>query len=303
MICRLLIILLLALPCYGQCLKTDLNQDGIVNIDDVAIVFQDWLKESNCMANAYSNYDGSTGYITVPNDAALNVGAGSYSFSWWQKGINVAVSNQYTFSKGISGVVYSSKTNEGYIDFTANNTNSYQRGLDYLVPASIINNWNFYCATYDSILDVLSFYVNSVLIIPDDTYVTGTAPDTDNTDLFEIGSNNGFNKFHGSLDDLRIYKSALTQTDISIIYNSGRGTKYVDNQLVDGGGTDVEPTFVMNFDTDFDVNNRIYDQVGNLVGARTPTGNSGVWITSGGTPFDIGGGSSMEDILEQLWCW
>jgi hypothetical protein len=37
------------------------------------------------MADNYLTFDGSTGFITVPNDAALNVGTGDFSICFWIK--------------------------------------------------------------------------------------------------------------------------------------------------------------------------------------------------------------------------
>ena len=84
MLCRLLIILLLALSCYGGShLSADLNGDCRVDNLDAAILFQQWGSE--CMPNSYSSYDGSTGFVTVPSNAALNLGTGDFTICFWGK--------------------------------------------------------------------------------------------------------------------------------------------------------------------------------------------------------------------------
>lgn len=231
------------------------------------------------MANKYAQFDGSTGYITVPTDAALNLGTGDFTICFWAKFTNnlkLSVCSKYN---GVSSVPrWHINTNTGALVFFAydndedhNPINSGNINID-----SYLNGWAFVCFVIDRDSHIKTYIKNSLI----NTVVLGVndSPLTlDNSLDFLIGKNS----FSGSLDDLRIYKAALTATDVGIIYNLGRGDKYAAGQLA--AGSNVEPSFVMEFDADF-VADEIFTTVPSspsLVGTRSV----GVTILDGGVPF------------------
>ena len=107
------------------------------------------------------------------------------------------------------------------------------------------NTWGSYQLHFDDawVADVLSYSVdlndgnyhqvgiyrdpsNSVGIIVDGQIVaTSYYYNTFGFANFNIGSRDGNNIFNGSIDDVRIYDKALTQSDIDLIWNGGVGTE------------------------------------------------------------------------------
>ena len=96
--------------------------------------------------------------------------------------------------------------------------------------------WNHLAMTYDG--DYLKLYINGQLC--KSRAVTGELNQNDRT--FSIGSDNGNQKFfNGSIDDVRIYGSALSQTEIQFIFNNPNNTGNTDS---DGDGIqDIEDDY------------------------------------------------------------
>jgi hypothetical protein len=95
---------------------------------------------------------------------------------------------------------------------------------------------------------VLSSYVNGVLIS------TGIGITPRVPTAFRIGSNNGYNYFNGSIDDVRIYNRALSSTEVAQLYTyeGGRGVYPVSFILSSTNAVGNGPTSIVAVDVNGD---------------------------------------------------
>jgi hypothetical protein len=229
-------------------LTADINKDGVVNFGDFAILASQWLETD--MSNSVAVFDGSTGFVTVPDNAALNLGTGDFTICFWVKTTDAAFS---VLNKiGFSTTGYLLNCPNSSVFNISISSNSPTNDWVYSVPVSNINTGQWvHCVVVKNSSGIL-FFANNQQIATTEVNKTGT-PDLSNTLALEVGRG-ATNSLFGSLDDLRIYKYALDATQISYLYNNGAGRKYAVGQIA------VEPSFVMEFDADF-VSDEIFTTV------------------------------------------
>ena len=176
----------------------------------------------------------------------------NYSFSFWAKKTSGTVLSS-VFTNGISKYVLWVSGATYYIRISDN-------GASYSFPStSIDNNWHFYSIVITSSTNVDLYvdgsYINSWTIAP---IVSGF-------NITNIGGYNGTFIYPIVFDEIAVWNTALSPTDISNLYNSGNGdfaTNYSPANLqaywrmngVSGDGTavDEEGTYngtLNNFDT------------------------------------------------------
>lgn len=253
----------------AMALRADLNGDCRVDFLDLAILASEWMQEDeDCMSNRYATFDGSTGYVAVPNAAALNFGTGDFSISFWTEHLNTNFSQimgKHSYAAPGWLVYYSA--DEGwklYLNADASPTTVLAGGV-------ADGTWKHVAFTVDR-YGVGYGYVNG---IRSPFTVMLTSGDLDVVNDFNIGANPGVNFFAGSLDDLRIYKKALSEAEVAAIYNNGNGKKY---SADDAGAA----AFVMEFDHDFVADEIFSTTTPQLTGTRT----GDVTISDGGVPLD-----------------
>jgi len=102
-----------------------------------------------------------------------------------------------------------------------NNTASSGRLIVDCATAITNTNWHHIVMTYDGSSSVGG--INLYLDGNNDTGVTsGTLSATiSNSASFEIGAKNGGNEFSGNLDEVSVFNSELSASDVTTIYNSG----------------------------------------------------------------------------------
>ena len=260
-----LILLIITTFGFGSCLTGDINDDGRVDNLDVAIVFQQWGME--CMANNYLTFDGSTGYVTVPDDAVLNFGAGNFSIGGWFKTSSSDLQWIYYKKSGARGVeIYI--TVAGILTLRAIDTTVYACTSNISVND---NEWHhfFFSVTRDTGAILYCDGINS-------TASSGVFPSlkTFDASIDLLICKNDVYYFSGSLDDIRIYKGiALSQAQINTIYNNGNGKKY---DIADAGAG-------LAFNFDEGTGNPVSTGTAELTGTIT----GGVTWQRGGVPFNI----------------
>jgi hypothetical protein len=223
------------------------------------------------MANRYLSFDGVTGGVVVPNDAALNLGTGDFSICFWgkfadQEGRQTVV---YKSNGGVHYTVYFD-TNEIVLIYGNISATYVRLGVNYFS----FTQWNHYAVTVDR--DGSAYmYINGVV----SGTTTETAPASlDNNAGLLIGQV-GTDYLSGSLDDLRIYKKAISQSEVYAIYNGGAGTKYT-AAVAEGGKAAV--AWDMDEGTGTTITaTQIIDEP-ELVGTFSATG---VTWEHGGSPF------------------
>lgn len=210
------------------------------------------------MGFQYAEFDGATGYITVLNNAALNLGTGDFSICFWCKDIANTGAMLSKIAGPIEGegtyLIYPESDGRIYL-YTAN-------PFDHYASFEISNliGWNHIVFTKQGA--IVKAWLNGI-----SKNVVGDA-DTNslsNTTNLQIGANGG-NFMSGSLDDLRIYKKALSEVEVTTIYNNSVGTKYT--------GTDAAAVF--SFDD---------GSADDVVGGLSTVITGGVSFIDGGAPF------------------
>lgn len=181
-------------------------------------------------------FDGTQkGIVTIPNNPRMNFGSGSFSFTAWVKNEDLTYPKttlpvQYgvgcSWSRAgwtpgwfISGgsskdklaVCIRDKTNQAqsYIDFDADSTHS-----------KLLGKWTHYGVVFDRDAGKGFLYINGKkqADFADISAVTGSIA---NDKPLTFGYMAGF-KMHGSIDEYRLYGSALSTEQVELIFNDHR---------------------------------------------------------------------------------
>jgi hypothetical protein len=167
---------------------------------------------TNGIINGALSFDGESTEVTVPNSSSLNPINGITVAAWVNAG-GFWSSGSRILEKGASDNQYALLiNNSGSLEFLV-------AGVSNLItsPPSV-SAWHHVAGTYDG-SSVISLYIDGQLAAQQS--VGGALPVT--TDSLAIGNKpngNPGDDFFGSIDDVRIYGSALTATQIAQLYNT-----------------------------------------------------------------------------------
>ena len=222
---------------YGQGAVNNTNgfEKSATNntIDFGEICADSWSPETNLTGTgatpAFSNtksilLDGIDDYVDMGNNLDFT-NTDAFSISCWFKRTRSGVS-EFLVSKQDS-----TSNSRGYtllIPFDdnkvtvviRNNTASSGRLIVDCTTAITDTNWHNIIMTYDGSSNVSG--INLYLDGNNDTGVTsGTLSATiSNTASFQIGAKNGSNEFSGNLDEVAVWNTELSASDVTTIYNS-----------------------------------------------------------------------------------
>jgi subtilisin-like proprotein convertase family protein len=184
--------------------------------------------------------NGSSSYVSVPSNPGLDIGAAG-------TGVTIEAWIKPSSSSSLGPIAeWDSPTKDGLqlwceanFALTANITGStgsahfMTTGLNRLTA-----NWQHVALTYDKISGIASLYINGIVVVS--TNFGTIAPETTYPNYnLNIGLRNassvGTFHFSGLIDELAIYKRALTPCEITAIYNAGSlgkqslltGTNYI----------------------------------------------------------------------------
>ena len=178
-------------------------------------------------ATAAMSFDpASSQYVSIPSSTALVVNTGSPGV--WIKGGAQTYGNARVVEIGISanriGILMANATTSGSGGYLHLFTNFAPFSRDVASSSSTYNDneWHHVVGTWDSSHAYLyvdgmlqgTFTGNAVLSLP--------SPIAGSIGNFVGG---GTYLWKGSIDDVRIYNRALTQTDVTALYNNGGPTK------------------------------------------------------------------------------
>jgi len=197
--------------------ETGNGYDGIIN---GAVLTSDRFGNNE---KAY-NYNGTDTFITLPNDFFNGAENGSYTINLWTKHVSTQVP---IFKKGGSwkeSFVYISPDDKVQYSFY-NGTNSDLNVLESNISLDL-NNWYNICITHAD--DEIKLYINGIL---DSQLQTSNVVDWStsiNTPCSGSGMYIGkdFNNcsidrgFYGVIDDFGIWNRALTQQEVTNLFNS-----------------------------------------------------------------------------------
>jgi hypothetical protein len=187
--------------------------------------------DRNGNANSAYDFDGTSNYIRLPKITSLN-DAASFTFSCWILPEGSTGTRQFVFSRGFDYetgsffISQESESNSNKVRFSYNGYSNYNilSNQGYSIP---YQNWQLLTVTKNG--TTVNLYINSILI----SSSTNTANLSALDEFLYIGSHwyntqNGSYfpyYFNGKIDDVGIYNRALTQQEITTMYN---GVNYSD---------------------------------------------------------------------------
>jgi hypothetical protein len=161
-------------------------------------------------ADTAAAFNGSSAYVSVPASASLNVGD-HFTIEAWVK----------RASFGGVPVIASKQSGAWVLEFNSSNQLVLRRSTiaDVATSTRTVNDagWHYVAATKDGATSRL--YIDGV-------DVTGTVNDqtmVDNTQPLVIGQSTGSSFFAGTIDEVALYNTALTTSQIQSHYTAGTG--------------------------------------------------------------------------------
>jgi len=197
---------------------TPITGDMVVDSDLNAVKLYDgaawrtWNSDSTVVPfyNRWgASFDGSNDFMTVPDDASLNVSSG-FTVSAWIYLNSLGVFQGIVSKRDGSGTNYQFYIRNGNVLSYYNGSNLYN---DTTTLSSGVWTHVAVSATSNS---SASFYINGSI---SSTHSIGAI--TSSTSDVYIGQVTGVSHFNGSMDDVAIFDTALDQTAITALYNSG----------------------------------------------------------------------------------
>ncbi|MFZ1530140.1 MAG: LamG-like jellyroll fold domain-containing protein [Ferruginibacter sp.] len=159
--------------------------------------------------------NGTTDYIFVPNNAALNLSnfsAGAY-IKTTVAGSSKSILGKVATGTNLNYALDINAANRAMISFTDNGTGN---AVQCVGTSTVTDgNWHYVVGTYDG--TGLKIYVDGVL---ENTVATSAIPMTGSSPLY-AGSLNGAIKFNGSLDEISIWNIPLSLTQVQNLIGQG----------------------------------------------------------------------------------
>jgi hypothetical protein len=165
------------------------------------------------------SFNGSTSYVDLGNAADLQI-SGSMTWSAWIFATANPVDDGDIVSKGWQ---FKTSPDTGPHTFAIAITDPGGAYVGrYSTTVRALNTWYHVAGVYDAAARTLNIYVNGV---PDNGVLIGTVPASqlNAPDNVTIGRRSGGYYFQGTIDELRLYNRALSQTEIQSDMNTAIG--------------------------------------------------------------------------------
>lgn len=165
--------------------------------------------------NRWLDFDGVSNYVTLPNNNAFNFTGDNFTVSAWVNLANIPVGPSRIIAKfnGNDGFALSTNASTYYSFRVGNDTSTVMANTSGTASVGV---WQLVTGTYNG--TTASLYVNGVL----KSNKTILNMMDDPADVMQIGANQANEFLNGSVDDVRIYTTALTNDTIRSMYLSGR---------------------------------------------------------------------------------
>jgi hypothetical protein len=177
--------------------------------------------------NLYSMaFDGVDDYIDCGNISALNGVTEATWMGWFNRGGSGSYYIFGTWGTGATTKQFTALQTASTMTVYMANSGGTQKGMNLINYSFSTSTWYHLAFVYNeaeaSNADKMKVYVNGAL---QTNTISGSALTSLNSSIasFEIGKLGGYtaNKFNGKIDEVAIFTSALSPSDISAIYNSG----------------------------------------------------------------------------------
>jgi hypothetical protein len=268
-----------ALPATGLIAYWPLNNSGIdVSGDNLNGSLYNVSSITDRLGNsivAY-NFDGSTSYISVPDNTALDLDNTDFSLSAWIKidayGTSYGsvifgkrlISATTGYSFGVTGTLNS--VGAGHLSFGPGG--GYSEVSSSTIPLGV---WTMVSVVFSYSTGKLAFYVNG---INSDNFTGVPSPTTPNCSFY-IGRDDPSNTanyfWNGALSNLYMFNSAISASTVKSLYNNANSTTLLAYWPFDDSGNDLSGN--NNNGTISDVSSTT-DRFGNTVGAYHFNGTS-----------------------------
>lgn len=205
--------------------------DGSGNCNVVTNYGATLIEDRNGASNSAYSFDGVDDYMTVQNSSTINMGTSDFTISFWVKPTYVSSGTQTIFDKRMNSprwggyLIYLSQANYVCMQlagpYMSNGIMYYGNSTYSGTTPLLYNQWQLVTVTIcRNSTTGMKFYQNASLISSTDpTRYTLSIDSTVNAVIGGISCGT-FISLKSPIDDLRIYKRVLTQTEITALYNT-----------------------------------------------------------------------------------
>lgn len=181
-----------------------------------------------------------SGTVIVPDDPELDVGRGNFTIDLW---INTSWNASLGFNTGIYSKVPSNSNDRGYslaLYFTGSKavpmfqivrnwggfTYSWENHIAFNAPHISDNRWHHIAVVADATNKVVIIYVDGSPVYQGSSNELGNSLDNNASVQITNGNVIGNSKsFEGYVDEIELYKRALGESEIKMIYEAGSAGK------------------------------------------------------------------------------
>jgi len=175
-------------------------------------------------------FDGINDYSSVASGDSLNVGTGDFSLAFWMR-----ANNSFTtflvpsiISKRATYLGYNIYMNNlGRINVHINDTNDTAYYTARTVAGYNDNKWHHVAVSVDRDT-ALTIYIDGTSVsftVVSSAKLSDVQGSLDNSGVFRVGcTSNTTGLLSGIIDELMLFKKALSAQEVSVLYNGGAGT-------------------------------------------------------------------------------
>ena len=193
------------------------NDGTLVNMEDA-----DWV---DGVVGKCLDFGGTDEYVSISNDAALNFTGEDFSLSLWVQ-LSTKLQNSGILIKGdipdddaVNYGIDQTAAGWNFLVSDSSGVSSHTTKINSLVGYDV-GVWRHIAATYEHSTTTMKLYVDGILVESGDTL---NAPVTANTGSLRIASYANLIFTDGKIDEVRIYSTALTASEIKALYDYPAG--------------------------------------------------------------------------------
>jgi hypothetical protein len=180
--------------------------------------------DTGCKVGGCVSFNGTTGYISVPDSTSLST-TGSLTLAAWvnpttTSAYQAIVSSYNTASSNLRFQMYLTPSAGLGASLSANSTS----GVGYEGVGSVpAGSWSFVTVRFDSVTQLVSFFVNGSSVFTGGTGISSLANTTRPIYIGARQTNVGGTDVHfnGKIDEVQIFPSALSHAEIVQMYQDG----------------------------------------------------------------------------------
>jgi len=175
------------------------------------------VDRTNFKLNSSGLFDGDSGYIDVADDPKFQV-TDKLSISLWVYPTDDTIDQNFVSKRSSRkgwNLFFNQRNNGNKVQFSIKIGTGNFKSVSIDEPQNWLNNWHYVAATYDGV---------SMKLFVDQGTPNASRAQTGNivtvTTPLQIAMKNNDKYFSGNLDEIKIWSTALTNTEIASIYNN-----------------------------------------------------------------------------------